>query len=231
MGEVYEVKQGDYLSKIAKDHGFSDWRTIYDDLQNTDFRKLRPNPNVICPGDRVYIPDRKVKTVVVRTGVTHKFVIKTARAGISILLKDINGEPVAIKKYELTCGSETFIRIHNQSRTQPNFDPANLSRGVVRELFRSPPTEGVLKVWLADESASTPDYQCIVNVGHLDPVTEVKGIQARLSNLGFLCGKVDGQLGPKTQQALRAFQQRHGLDVTGNPDAATQSQIEKAHGA
>jgi len=32
---------------------------------------------------------------------------------------------------------------------------------------------------------------------------------------------VDGKMGPKTADALKAFQQQHNLKVTGRPDAAT----------
>jgi peptidoglycan hydrolase-like protein with peptidoglycan-binding domain len=32
---------------------------------------------------------------------------------------------------------------------------------------------------------------------------------------------VDGRMGPKTGSALRAFQQKHNLKVTGRPDQAT----------
>lgn len=53
---TYTVKAGDSLSKIAKAHGISDWRTIYNDPANSGFRSLRPNPNLIQPGDTLTIP-------------------------------------------------------------------------------------------------------------------------------------------------------------------------------
>ena len=30
MPETYTVKQGDYLAKIATDHGFAEWKWIWD---------------------------------------------------------------------------------------------------------------------------------------------------------------------------------------------------------
>ena len=42
--------------------------------------------------------------------------------------------------------------------------------------------------------------------------------------------KVDGQFGPKTEQALRAWQQAHGLPPTGIVDAATWAKIDEEHG-
>ena len=52
MGTEYIVKKGDYLVKIAHEHGFDDWRTIYNHPDNVAFRARRPNPNLIHPGDR-----------------------------------------------------------------------------------------------------------------------------------------------------------------------------------
>lgn len=55
---AYKVKKGDNLHKIAKRHGYpaADWRKIYDHKKNADFRRKRPDPNMIKPGDVVLIP-------------------------------------------------------------------------------------------------------------------------------------------------------------------------------
>ncbi|MBN1760069.1 MAG: LysM peptidoglycan-binding domain-containing protein [Chitinispirillaceae bacterium] len=52
----YTIKSGDTLSEIAKEAGIADWKTIYNDPQNADFRKQRPDPNKIYPGDKIWIP-------------------------------------------------------------------------------------------------------------------------------------------------------------------------------
>ncbi len=43
----------------------------------------------------------------------------------------------------------------------------------------------------------------------------------RLDTLGFDAGATDGQMGPHTRAALRAFQRARGLPVTGALDART----------
>lgn len=68
MGVEYIVQKGDYLSKIAQDHGFDDWRTLYNHPENVAFKAKRPNPNLIHPGDRLMIP--KVVTGVTAAGAT-----------------------------------------------------------------------------------------------------------------------------------------------------------------
>src|SRR4051812_17468978 len=56
MGTPYTVRSGDTLSRIAHAHGFRNWRAIYDHPDNAAFRRLRPNPNLIYPGDVLQIP-------------------------------------------------------------------------------------------------------------------------------------------------------------------------------
>lgn len=57
MSSTYVVRRGDTLVRIARDHGFDSWRTIYNHPDNARFRSSRPNPDRIFPGDRIVIPD------------------------------------------------------------------------------------------------------------------------------------------------------------------------------
>jgi len=43
----------------------------------------------------------------------------------------------------------------------------------------------------------------------------VRGVQRRLIAAGFGIDDIDGRFGPQTQAAVRAFQERHELDVDG----------------
>ena len=53
----------------------------------------------------------------------------------------------------------------------------------------------------------------------------MKQAQQRLNELGFDVGSPDGAAGPRTQNALRTFQQDQGLPVTGRLDQATMRQL------
>ena len=44
---------------------------------------------------------------------------------------------------------------------------------------------------------------------------EVKDLQPRLSALGFYSGKIDGEFGPGTKEAVTAFQKANGLEADG----------------
>ena len=51
---------------------------------------------------------------------------------------------------------------------------------------------------------------------HLDPTSEISGLQGRLRHLGYPVGPADGTLDPRSVEALRAFQTEQGLEVTGS---------------
>ena len=54
----HTVKPGECLATIGRDHGIR-WQKIYDHPDNAEFRKERPNPHVVNPGDRVFVPELK----------------------------------------------------------------------------------------------------------------------------------------------------------------------------
>ena len=57
------------------------------------------------------------------------------------------------------------------------------------------------------------------------PVQNVFEAQLALGRLGISSGSIDGRIGPQTRSALRAFQQKEHLAVTGELDAATQERL------
>jgi peptidoglycan hydrolase-like protein with peptidoglycan-binding domain len=66
-------------------------------------------------------------------------------------------------------------------------------------------------------------------LGDLDPIEEFRGIQGRLRNLGFSCGRLDGKPGPRTEAALKEFQHQYDLDVTGKVDGQTRDKLKELH--
>ena len=53
----------------------------------------------------------------------------------------------------------------------------------------------------------------------------VRDAQIALRDAGYEPGRIDGIMGPKTQEAIREFQTSHGLPQTGTLDATTQQQL------
>ncbi len=54
--QLYTVKRGDWLSKIALQFGIKSWLDIYDHPCNESFKLKRPDPDFIQVGDQIYIP-------------------------------------------------------------------------------------------------------------------------------------------------------------------------------
>lgn len=72
-------------------------------------------------------------------------------------------------------------------------------------------------------SAAELQNQGILTVGAKGE--DVKRLQQRLKDLGYLDGKVDGQYGGGTKRAVIAFQRRNGLDTDGVAGAETQAKL------
>src|SRR5690349_11679934 len=104
----YTVQQGDCLASIAKRYGFPDWNTIYNDDLNSSFRKLRPNPWVLLPGDRLYIPDKKLKSETGQTTQTNTFQLTSQPTRFRVIVRNIDGQPLSGKKYKLSVGDATY---------------------------------------------------------------------------------------------------------------------------
>jgi len=67
--------------------------------------------------------------------------------------------------------------------------------------------------------------------GATDNRRRIAGIQRGLASLGYDPGPADGILGPNTRAAVRAFQAREGLSVTGTVSASFVAALRSASGA
>ena len=129
-----------------------------------------------------------------------------------LLLRDELDKPRASIRYRLIIEGQTL-------RGKTN-DAGELSHPI-------PPTakRGVLYVELPDG-----EERYDLALGGIDPIDSPTGVQARLRNLGFDCGNIDGLFGPRTREALQRFQRKHSLLATGELDADTLVALENAHG-
>ena len=73
-------------------------------------------------------------------------------------------------------------------------------------------------VWRQGASANPPPPRT-GGMATMDPAT-VRNVQAELQRRGYDVGPVDGRLGPRTEAAIRAFEQRNGLPVDGYPSSS-----------
>jgi N-acetylmuramoyl-L-alanine amidase len=217
MACIHTVQQGEYLASIAQQYGFADWHLIYDHPQNAGVKRMRPNPNVIMPGDELYIPDKTQKQESGPTEKRHKFQIKTSKVWLRIVLKDAEDKPIANQPYTLTVA------------WRPRKGTTDGSGLLQQEIPMGSKS--------AELSLDKLAVSWHLQIGHLDPVDSaddesagIEGVQARLNNLGFYCGHVDGILGSRTEAALNAFQKKYGITDSGLPDSTTRSKLVELHG-
>ncbi len=76
--------------------------------------------------------------------------------------------------------------------------------------------------WGYDPNYERYDYDGpIYTYGNLLPDQVIANVQNALKALGYYAGDVNGSLGANTRNALTAYQQDYGLDLTGVVDEAT----------
>ena len=108
MPGYYTVKQGDHISSIAKAYGFTDWETIWNDGNNAGLKQLRKNPNVLYPGDQVYIPEKELRVEPRPTEKRHKFLKHKQPLKLRLVLEDLYEKPIANADCELTLDGTTY---------------------------------------------------------------------------------------------------------------------------
>jgi N-acetylmuramoyl-L-alanine amidase len=211
----YAVKQGDYLAKIANEHGFADWRVIWNDSENAALRKLRGNPNVLYPGDELHIPERITKEESAATEKRHRFVALRAPLRLRLVLKDFGFKPIADEKCVLDIDGERFPLVTD-------------GKGLVERPIE--PTAQNARLWvLAAQSPFADDLA--IQIGHLDPLDTVTGQTARLNNLGYFAGPMDKQDEALFKSAVEEFQCDHALTVDGKCGPKTQAKLKEICGS
>src|SRR3954466_7677821 len=88
MAGAYTVKQGDHVPGLAARFGFTDYLVIWNHPNNAELKKNRENPNVLFPGDTVYIPEKDSGEFDRPTEKKHKFVLKRKPLKLRLTLKD-----------------------------------------------------------------------------------------------------------------------------------------------
>ncbi len=209
MAINYQVKQGDCISSIAFEHGFfSD--TIWNDPNNAELKKKREDPNVLMPGDVVFIPDKRLKEVSEPTNNVHKFKCKNTPEKFKLQLL-IEEEPRANEEYELEIEDLKFEgKTDSEGRIQQSIPP-NAKRGKL-----------TLK---KDETVFE------LKLGNLNPSDEITGAQGRLRNLGLYFGAIDGQMSDDLEQAIQEFQIIKNLEPDGELNEETKDALKQDYGA
>ena len=205
----YIVKQGDCISSIAFKYGFFP-DTIWNDSKNSKLKQDRKDPNVLLPGDEVYIRDKEEKEESCASEERHSFRRKGVPEIFNIQFK-INDEPRANEAYVIDIDGELSEGQTDENGIAEIWIPPNAKKGKIS--FRD----------------TGEEYE--LELGELDPITEISGVQQRLQNMGFYEGPIDGKMSEELEQAIRIIQERNDLEPTGKLDETTRDMIQEEHGS
>lgn len=203
------VKPGECVSSIAKDAGHF-WETLWNDPANAQLRNEREDPNVLLPDDRLHIPPIREKWEPRQTEQRHRFRRRGEPALLRLVLQ-VDDVPLANQAYTLEIDGERY-----QGTTDAQ---GQLVQGITPNAKHGRLIVGAER------------WEFEIQLGHTDPVENLVGVQKRLANLGFYCGRMDGEWDDLCRSELRKFQKQHGLAETGEPDAITRDKLKSVHGS
>jgi len=207
MPQTITVSLGDSIPSIAKDNGFF-WETIWNRSENAGLKGKRKDPNVLFPGDEVFVPDLNLGEETRGTNAKHKFKLKGEQVKFKLQLLQF-GEPRKNEPYKLIIDGVIYDGSTDGDGKLEHVVPANAKGGTI------------------SLRGGKETYD--VKVGHLNPIDEISGVQQRLNNLGFQAGSEEGEMNDDLKAALISFQSKFKLNPSGEIDGPTKAKLEACH--
>lgn len=172
MGKYHLVQQGEYLAMLAHQYGFVNYRTIWDASENAALKNERKNPNILYPGDELFIPDHEIREDSRPTEKRHTWQKDSQDLKLRIVLTDLKNKPMQGLECVLTVDGDSKEIITGGDGKLPKDIPDNAAGGK-----------------LLDKGKPGKELRLQRNfplkIGHLDPVDKLSGQIARLNNLGY----------------------------------------------
>src|SRR5579884_547443 len=216
MGVYHVVEQGEYLSMIAKRYGFAGHAIIWNHEKNADLKSKRENPNVLFPGDQLFIPDKENKKLSINTGATATFQVKRDKLKLRLAVSGLYLGPLENAEFEVSVDGEAVKQVIKDY-------------GIIE--VEVPPTAKTAELLIKEKGSDQDPVTIPIQIGHLDPVDTPSGQKARLNNLGYFAGfpaKEDEKL---FRSAVEEFQCDQKLKIDGVCGANTQAKLKEAHGS
>lgn len=201
MSAHVTVEPGDTLTSLAAEHGFLDADEVWQAPENEALRAQR-NPDLLVPGDVLFIPDKQPRTVSVQTGQRRTIVVERTTVKLRLLLRDLLGAPRA----GVTCELVVDGTPHTVTSAGDGLIEVEIDAG-------------------AREARLTLDgVEQVLQIGWLTPADTAAGAAARLRNLGYLVEADDDEAAVKL--AVELFQVDHQLPVDGQWRSITAKLVE-----
>jgi hypothetical protein len=246
MATDYIVQPGDCISSLAGARGLK-WDTVWNHPKNAQLKAKRKDPNVLMPGDVIYLPDLDPRIEDRHTDQRHEFVLLGERTTLRIRLlypEDTDDTTAAARPSPPEHGArhivdgdpETTVQKREVPRSNAPYtlsiDGVSISgrtdgQGYIETRIPSTAQAGSLII----DAGTLRQTVIPIQLGYLDPLEEVSGVKQRLANLGFDGGDTSSEVNEAFGAALRAFQEVNGLDITGEADETTLRKLKSIHGS
>jgi hypothetical protein len=206
-----DIEQGQSAESVAYEHGHF-VETVWKHENNAALNRERIDPHILNPGDRLFVPAIRVKHAQATTDRRFRFRRRGVPSRLTVNLRALLGETLANVPYRL----ELPDRVESGT-TAPD---GRISVPIL-------PDEASAKLVVTWRES---EYTIELGMRALDPITEWKGVQKRLRNLGLYSGEIDGLNSHETIWAVQLFQLRNQLPTTGVMDEATRGKLAEVHG-
>jgi hypothetical protein len=206
----HKVVQGDCLISIAQKFGIANWQTIYDAPENEAFKKLRKNPNMICPDDIVHIPDLTGTKQQANLNKKTTYVLKKAKGLLSVCLVDKKSNPLPDVPYDVS-----FFKTQKDTNGEPLKVIAGEKTDADGYVEQKLPKAAKFAIITYSPYPTRPSLKLKMGlkVGELDDPHTQLGMRSRLNHFGFYSG--DGRMKEHEEELyksqLAGFKDKYGL--------------------
>lgn len=207
---LHKVKRGEWMGGIAASYGHRSWKPIWENPRNRSLRRRR-DPNLLVEGDRVYVPKPVPKSDSGTTESTNRFRVK------------VDEDKLVLRFVEIDLYLQLFGPIEYRIKVGPHEKAGELTK-------EGEQIEVPLPISVEKGSLWIEEHEYELDIGGLDPVRRLSGMQARINNLGWDVGPVDNILGRLTKRGTRDFQGFYKIGVDGKIGSETRGKAEEVYG-
>ncbi len=205
----HTICQGECLSSVAHRYGFR-WQFLWDHAENAELKEKRKDPNVLYPGDILFIPEKRQQEVSRPTEKAHSFILKGTPTKLKLRL---------LKNGKARDGVDYILNVDGQTMKGRTDGSGRLGVGI--------PSDARYARLVIVPGAE--EYQLLL--GELDPLEEGSGVWSRLKSLGFTAGEPGDLESPQgslpMEAALKRFQKSQKLSITGILDDKTRAALKR----
>ena len=211
--EPYIVRDCESVSELAYRRGTTT-QEVWNHAKNTKLKGERDNPEVLAPGDLLWLPAAgKPTQLELATGANNRFQIEVPKASVTVHLRDSDDQPMSGVDYVVDDGA---------GEGKPGTTDGN---GKVT--IQVPVLARQVRIVLSETHVVIP-----VLVGGISPLATSSGAFSRLCNLGYyqMGTRSDQEEANHRQIALMTFQEDYELTITGELDETTVAKLGKLVG-